>query len=68
MDGAAGNDGREFTAEQRQWLEAIRDHVAASLAIEMEDFEYAPFVQRGGLGKAYQVFGEGSGADLEGIE
>jgi type I restriction enzyme R subunit len=45
------------------WLEAIRDHVASSLTIESEDFEYEPFVQRGGLGKAYQVFGK----DLEPI-
>ena len=57
------SNGRKFTAEQRQWLEAIRDHVAASLTIESEDFEYEPFVQRGGLGKAYQVFGK----DLEPI-
>jgi type I restriction enzyme R subunit len=52
-------DGRKFTAEQRQWLELIRDHVAASLTIEMEDFDLAPFAQRGGVGKAYQVFGNG---------
>src|SRR5271165_2812644 len=57
------SNGRKFTAEQRQWLEAIRDHVAASLTIESDDFEYEPFVQRGGLGKAYQVFGK----DLEPI-
>ena len=39
-------------------MELIRDHVAGSLAIEMDDFEYAPFAQKGGAGKAYQVFGE----------
>ncbi len=50
--------GTLFTAEQMQWLEAIRDHVASSLAIEMDDFDLAPFDQRGGLGKAYQVFGD----------
>ncbi len=49
---------RLFTAEQMQWLEAIRDHIAGSLAIEMDDFELAPFDQHGGLGKAYQVFGD----------
>jgi len=57
------SSGRKFTDEQRQWLEAIRDHVATSLTIEADDFEYEPFVQRGGLGKAYQVFGK----DLEPI-
>ena len=45
-----------FTEEQLQWLELIRDHVAASMTIEAEDFDLAPFAQRGGLGKATQVF------------
>src|SRR6185437_10943280 len=50
--------GQSFTAEQRQWLEMIRDQVAASLTIEKDDFEKNPFNQRGGLGKAYALFGE----------
>jgi type I restriction enzyme, R subunit len=50
--------GRKFTEEQRLWLELIRDHIASSLVIETEDFEYVPFAQHGGLGKAYQVFGQ----------
>ena len=37
--------GRKFTDEQRQWLEAIRDHIAASLAIQVDDFDYVPFAQ-----------------------
>jgi type I restriction enzyme R subunit len=47
-----------FTPEQMLWLEAIRDHIATSLSIETEDFDYAPFRQRGGLGKVHQLFGE----------
>lgn len=50
--------GRRFSAEQRQWLELIRDHIAANLQIEMDDFDYLPFIQRGGVGRAYQTFGE----------
>jgi len=49
--------GRSFTAEQRRWLEMIRDHIAQSLEITSDDFGYAPFVEEGGLGKARQVFG-----------
>jgi len=49
--------GRRFTVEQRQWLTDIANHIAGSLRIEPEDFDNAPFVQRGGLGKAYQLFG-----------
>ena len=55
--------GRDFTDEQVRWLEAIRDHVAGSVSIEMGDFELASFSQRGGLGKAYDLFGE----ELEGL-
>ena len=36
----------------------IRDHIAANLGIETDDFEYAPFSQEGGLGKVYQLFGD----------
>jgi type I restriction enzyme R subunit len=49
--------GRGFNDEQRRWLEMIRDHVAASCEMTMEDFDSAPFSQRGGLGRVWQVFG-----------
>lgn len=49
--------GRQFTEEQVHWLELIRDHIATSLSIEADDFEFSPFNQKGGLGKAYQLFG-----------
>lgn len=54
-----GNVGREFTAEQLEWLERIRDHVAASMAITAGDFDYTPFVEQGGIGKAHKLFGDG---------
>ena len=50
--------GAVFTPEQLGWLKLIRDHIATSLSIEPDDFDYAPFSQRGGLGKAHQLFGE----------
>jgi type I restriction enzyme R subunit len=49
--------GTAFNADQGAWLELIRDHIATSLSIEPSDFDYAPFNQRGGLGKAHQLFG-----------
>ena len=55
--------GREFTAEQRQWLKAISDQIAGGVSIEPADSEYAPFNQRGGLMGAYDVFGD----DLQSI-
>jgi type I restriction enzyme R subunit len=50
---------KKFTDEQRHWLEMIRDHIAANLVVESDDFEYAPFAQEGGLGKVHQLFPEG---------
>ncbi|MBA2593807.1 MAG: hypothetical protein H0U97_16775 [Gammaproteobacteria bacterium] len=35
----------------------IGDHIASNLGIETDDFGYAPFDQRGGLGKVHQLFG-----------
>jgi type I restriction enzyme, R subunit len=49
--------GATFSPEQLAWLDLIRDHIATSLSIEPDDFDYAPFSQRGGLGKAHQLFG-----------
>jgi type I restriction enzyme, R subunit len=46
-----------FTPEQIHWLEMIRDHIAANLGIEINDFEYAPFNKEGGIGKVHQLFG-----------
>ncbi len=46
--------GRTFTDEQRQWLELMRDHIAGSLKIEIDDFDYTPFTRRGGAGVAFR--------------
>ena len=54
-----------FTPEQIKWLEMIRDHIAANLGIEPDDFEYAPFSQQGGLGKAHQLFTDKLGVILD---
>ena len=49
--------GQTFTSSQRRWLDAIKDHIASSLTIERDDFEYAPFSQMGGLGAVHGAFG-----------
>ncbi len=35
----------------------IREHIASNLGINVDEFGYAPFNQRGGLGKVHQRFG-----------
>ena len=49
--------GAQFTQEQLIWLEKIKNHIAESIEITTDDFEYTPFDQMGGLGKASKVFG-----------
>jgi len=56
------NTGRAFSAPQMQWLEMMRDHIAASVEMDMDDFDLSPFAEEGGLGRAAQVFGKELGA------
>jgi type I restriction enzyme R subunit len=48
--------GRHFTPTQKAWLEMIKGHIATSASIGTGDFENTPFLQRGGLVKANDVF------------
>lgn len=57
--------GRKFTDEQMEWLRMIKDHIATSVAIEIDDFDFAPFNQKGGALKVYNLFGEELTAILE---
>jgi type I restriction enzyme, R subunit len=57
--------GVVFSAQQRQWLDAIKDHIANSLRVERDDLEEPPLKQLGGLGKAHEVFGDALPALLD---
>lgn len=59
------NAGRTFAPGQLAWLEDIRDHVATSLGVSLEDFDYVPFVEQGGIGKAVELFGDDLGPLLD---
>jgi type I restriction enzyme R subunit len=50
--------GRGFTDEQKRWLGMMRDHIATSLEMEIDDFELTPFNDAGGLARASRVFGK----------
>jgi type I restriction enzyme R subunit len=47
-----------FSEEQMQWLRWVKDFIAESLAITKEDLDLSPFVDNGGLGKFYELFGD----------
>lgn len=49
--------GKKFSEEQREWLHMIKNHIATSGNIEIEDFENVPFNQKGGPVKLFKVFG-----------
>lgn len=53
-----------FTEEQMEWLRLVKDHIAASLSIEKDDLDLSPFDHKGGLGRFYEVFGDGYEAIL----
>ena len=50
--------GEKFTEEQMEWLRMLKDHIAASYHIEVDDLDYTPFDACGGRGKMWQLFGE----------
>jgi type I restriction enzyme R subunit len=50
--------GVTFTVQQRQWLTWMKENIAGELGITPESFEYTPFAEHGGIGKAAQVFGD----------
>ena len=61
------NQVGSFSEEQMAWLEMIKDHIATSLRIEMDDFENIPFQGQGGAIKAYQLFGDALDTILEAL-
>jgi type I restriction enzyme R subunit len=49
--------GREFSAEQQQWLDHIRAHLVENLSVDREDFDILPvFTRAGGWKRADAVF------------
>ena len=57
--------GRKFTDEQIEWLKMIKDHIATSVEISKDDFDYPPFNEKGGLIKFYNFFGNEMNKILE---
>jgi len=52
------NAGKTFSGEQMHWLEMIRDRIAGDAEVRMTDFDDTPFINEGGLGKFFEVFGD----------
>ena len=52
------SSGRKFSAEQKEWLVMIKEHIASSVSISLADMDYAPFNQKGGRMKLFKIFGD----------
>ncbi|WP_394230278.1 type I restriction endonuclease subunit R [Shewanella colwelliana] len=50
--------GVEFDTTQLEWLNLIKQQIAQNAEMMIEDFDYAPFNQQGGVLKAKQLFGD----------
>jgi type I restriction enzyme R subunit len=49
----------KFTNEQKEWLGYIKEHLIVNLAIEKENFDFVPVLERhGGLTKVQKLFSE----------
>tara|TARA_R110002111_G_scaffold158462_10_gene225221 strand:- start:2636 stop:3799 length:1164 start_codon:yes stop_codon:yes gene_type:complete len=55
----------KFTEEQLAWLRMIKDHIASSFHIGLDDLDYTPFDAQGGRGKMWEMFGTEMGTILE---
>jgi type I restriction enzyme, R subunit len=55
--------GTAFSPEQTEWLRLMKDHIASSCAIARDDFGFAQLASKGGLQKAWGLFG----AELDGL-
>ena len=47
----------KFNEEQMNWLRMMKEHIATSFHIEVDDLDYTPFDAIGGRGKMFQLFG-----------
>jgi len=50
--------GAAFTPEQTEWLRLMKEHIASSCSISRDDFDYAELADKGGLQKAWGLFGK----------
>jgi type I restriction enzyme, R subunit len=58
-------DGKEFSPQQRWWLDEIARYVGINVSIRLEDLNGFGFQQRGGQVSAQRVFGEVLGKLLD---
>ncbi len=56
--GKRGTSNSPFTTEQLSWLEMIRNYIAKNASFDVEALKTGTFLQNGGPGKYFQLFGD----------
>lgn len=52
------SSGKQFTSEQKEWLFDIKQGIASSVSLGIDDLDEIPFNQKGGRMKFYELFGD----------
>jgi type I restriction enzyme R subunit len=55
--GVQANSGRQYTPQERWWLDEIARHIGINVSINVEDLNYYGFQNRGGQVAALRLFG-----------
>ena len=55
----------KFTEEQMNWLRMLKNHIATSFHVQIDDLDYTPFDSKGGRGRMWQLFGDQMNEVLE---
>ena len=48
----------KFSKEQMDWLYMLKEQIATSVHMDIDDLDYTPFDAKGGKGRMWQLFGE----------
>lgn len=48
----------KYNPQQMEWLRMLKEHIATSFHLKVEDLDYTPFDAQGGRGKMWQLFGD----------
>jgi len=48
----------KFNEEQMTWLRMIKEHITSSFSVDKDALEYTPFIEKGGLNRMWELFGD----------
>jgi type I restriction enzyme R subunit len=48
----------KFNDEQMTWLRMIKEHITSSFSFSKDDLSLTPFIEKGGLDRMWELFGE----------